>query len=182
MSIKVPLPDGFSATLRDPKELKERHRRLIQTSIVPLQSVFQKIPRDLLEKAAKGDEESRILAQGYMATAVTTYEEANASLHLQDAVIIALLERWDRPEPLPTIENVTDLEPALYAALLVGTESSSAALMEAALPTDFEPKPEGIPSPFGRSGSSGRRSKAGANGDRSRKPRRTTGESTATAP
>jgi hypothetical protein len=178
MSTIVPIPGG-TATLRDPAELRERHRRLIQTAMTPLASVFAKLPPELLEAAAgKGPaaEKARAKAEKLQASAVTTRQEAAAILELKDAVIVALLKDWDLDLPLPDMDTVQDLDHDLYEALDKATFALTPAVMGATTPTNFEPQPLDRDSPFDESGTSALGSRARANGSSGK--RRTTGANT----
>lgn len=173
----VDIPGG-TATLRDPAELKERHRRLLQTAMIPLAKLFQQLPEGLLEQSSGRGPEAEIArakAERLMAAAVTTRQEGTAFAEMGDAVIVALLEDWTLDAPLPTMDTILDLEPPVYAALEKAARNLTPAVMKSATPTDFGPNPGGD-TPFGESSTSSTASRGGANGSTGK--RRNTGGNT----
>lgn len=164
MSTTVPIPGG-TATLRDPEDLTERGRRLLLTTIMPLQALAGKMPKD----ASATD----------VARSITTRQEAAAMMEVRDAAIIALLKEWTRPEPLPTLDTLLDLDHDVFTALEEAVGPFVADVLRAAMPTNFEPQDPSGDNPFGGSATSGRGLKVVANGSSGK--RRTSGASTSTA-
>lgn len=174
MSTAVPLPNDETAYLRDPSDMRERHKRLIMTTMVPLAEVFAAVPAELAkaatgigpEAAAASREAQRIVTRG-----IKTRQQAAAMKEVDDAVIVASLSRWTLPDELPTMDTIQDLDPDLYAALQRGVEAQSAAVLQASFPTDFAAKPKkDVDAPFGGSNVSAGRSRTAA----SRRMRSTT--------
>lgn len=121
-------------------------------------------------------DEERSAAMGVVPLTMT---EAASMLDLQDAAIVAFLERWSLPRPLPTIENVSDLDRDLYRALAAATRDLAVTALTSRV--DFEPTPNPSDgSPTGGSATSSGPLTAVAEPMSTGKPQ-TAGESTATA-
>ena len=185
MSTSVTIPGG-TAFFRDPADMRERHRRVIRTAFAPMAGAFEKVPRDIAERAVgEGDaaQAARQQAGAIVAAAMArTRLDANALLEMRDAVIVALLESWTLRDPLPTMETLGDLPPDLYDALSEGAEPLTEAAYAVALPTSFEPTgPKEPDSPFVGSRGSGTRSKASRRTSPSTRSSRSAGGSSTTA-
>lgn len=167
MSTIVQIPGG-TATLRDPADLTERGRRLMQTALIPLQSLAGKMPASVRKEAQGG-------AEVNAAQFISTRQEAAAMLEFRDAAVIALLKDWSLDEPLPTIDTLLDLDGETLRALFAGADPFVKDVMAVMNPTDFSPQDPGRDSPFDKSATSAPGSRAGANGSKGR--RRTTGVS-----
>ena len=169
MSTTFDIPGG-TATFRDPDALTERGRRLMLTAIMPLQSMASKIP-DRLRKLAEGKGPEAEAAQAEierLANAVSiTRQEAAASMEVRDAAIIALLQNWPLEDPLPTLDNLLDLDGPLFRALEDAATPFVQDVLKAARPTNFEPGEKVAGSPFG--GSSRSVSGSTARGKRTRR-------------
>lgn len=134
MGTTVEIPGG-TAVIRTASELRVRHRRVVETAALAA--------ADIVGRLAPED--------GAMPTDLSP-EDAGKLLVLQDATIVACLESWTLPEPLPTLATVGDLSVEVYDALAKATRESGA---EAALRgIDFSPRPIGEESPTEPSGSS----------------------------
>lgn len=185
MPLSIDLPDGHRAMLREPNQLRERHRRQILAAGMPLARVYQLVPEELRLAAAKGDDEASAMAEGIMMAGIQTRQEAAAMMELRDATIVALLQSWTVDGPLPNMDTIQDLDPETYAALERGTREFTPAVMEVAQPTDFSVTPRGKPgekpSPFGGSGSSGTGSRRTGSKARSMRRSAHTGASTQSA-
>lgn len=152
--------DGGVATLRDPNDLRERGRRLVETASYPLRAVYERIPDELLEQARGKDaaaEKARTEVNRLLQT-YTSRKEADAFAEMGDAVIIALLLDWTIDEPLPNMDNIQELDPDVYAALMVAARDLTPAVLRRVRGTSFEPDP-GEDSPFGESSPSSNGSK-----------------------
>ncbi len=133
MSRIVEIPGG-TAVLRDPDDLKIRHRRLVESAAVAASGVLARIPQDALGDGS----DPEAVAEAAAALSMTR-AEADAMYELQDATIVALLERWTLPDDLPTMETVGDMDPKVYDALAEATKAAGAKVAAA---TDFGPDPE----------------------------------------
>ncbi|MGC8473069.1 MAG: hypothetical protein ACP5PW_01495 [Candidatus Dormibacteria bacterium] len=161
MGTTVEIPGG-TAVVRGPGELRVRHRRIVESAAVAA--------ADVVGKLDPGDE----TLPGDLSPA-----EAAKLLALQDATIVACLESWTLPEPLPTLDTVGDLQIGVYDALARATREAGA---EAALRgTDFGPRPLSEDSPTVPSGSSNGNLVATAEPQPAPKPE-PAGESSPTAP
>lgn len=144
MSTSVDIPGG-TAWLRDPADIRERHRRLVQTAMVPLRRVFAAVPQELAEIASGTGpeaEQARIKAGTIVGENVTTRQEAAAMKELHDAVIVALLSEWSLPERVPTMDTIEDVSPEIYDALDEHTWGRAEDVIAASLPTNFGPQDE----------------------------------------
>lgn len=155
MTTTIDIPGG-QATLFGPGEMTERRRRLIRSASMAAAPVLMKLPADLLErqeqavKAAAADPGSAEAKQAVEAAAAAidkalkgldlSMADGDKLGQMQDAAIVALLVSWTRPEPLPTMDTVQDLDWALYDALAEATKSSAAAV--ALADVDFSPNPD----------------------------------------
>lgn len=178
-TVKIPGAPGeaeadWSATaeLRESSEIKVRHRRLIEVAGVAAAKPMAKIQGQ--------QQEGKPVQDLDMAALDLDAGEAGRVMALQDAVIAATIAAWSRPEPLPTIETVGDMDPDVYDALAQATREQGA---EIAAAVDFEPNPDrpGFEqSPTQPSASSEEPSAEGTSESPETPPNG--GESTATAP
>ena len=140
----VTIPGG-NAVLREQDEIRVRHKRLIESAAVAASTALEKLPtdRDKLESLN-------------LAELALTRDEANSLFELQDATIVAALIGWTLTQPLPTLDTIGDIEPAVYDALANATRELGTAVVA---PTDFSPsdptKPGFEESPTQPSGDSG---------------------------
>lgn len=138
MSTIVPIPGG-EATIRDVKDLRVKHRRLIEAATIGAASALSRLPQDL---AGDGEDLTEVPIE---AMTNLTAKDATALMELQDATIVALLQDWTLrdergvPVPLPTMETVGDLSPEVYDALAQATRTAAADLGRAA---DLGPSPD----------------------------------------
>jgi hypothetical protein len=112
MGHTVEIPGG-TAVLREPAELKVKHRRLIETTAMAASAVIAKLPADATDQTAFAD-------------LSLTRSEATALMEMQDATIVALLDSWTLPQPLPNLDTVGELDTAVYDALAQATRSLGA--------------------------------------------------------
>ena|SRR5579859_3302561 len=160
MSTIIQIPGG-TATLRDPADLTERGRRLMLTTIMPLQSLAGKMPKDADAQA--------------VARSISTRQEAAAMMEVRDAAIVVLLKEWTRDEPLPTLDTLLDLDHETFTALEAAVTPFVNDVLRAAMPTNFEPQDPSGDNPFGGSATSAPGLRVAANGSKGK--RRTTGVS-----
>jgi hypothetical protein len=129
----IAIPNG-TATLRD-KLGSERHHRLLEAAFMAASSAMSKVQAAGVTEEMSDEERTEV-----MNAVPLTMAEAASMLDLQDAAIVAFLERWSLPRPLPTIDNVSDLDRDLYQALAVATRDlASSAITER---TSFDPTPD----------------------------------------
>ena len=100
----VEIPGG-NAQLREKHEIKVRHRRLIEAASVGAAVALSKLPTDQDE-----------LETATLTDLKLTKDEAGSLFELQDATIVAALDSWTRPEAIPTLATVGDLDPEVYDA------------------------------------------------------------------
>lgn len=137
MSITIPIPGG-QAVLRE-KLVTERHVRVVERAYLRAESAFRKI---LATQGIEGNTDPSVLA---LETDVDlegisfSDSEIEALLAVKDALIIAFLESWTLPEPLPTMDTVQDLPKDLYDALMAGVEQVRGGIAEV---PDFSPHPD----------------------------------------
>jgi hypothetical protein len=135
----VEIPGG-SATIRDREDILTRHRTLLRATAFVAASAIAKIPRKPGEKPGDPDEVDWDNAD----KVGLTYTDTAAIMALEDAAIVALLESWTLPAPLPTLDTVQDLAPKLYDAL---SEAVRRDAVTAVAEVDFgptDPKAEGF--------------------------------------
>ena len=120
----ITIPGG-TALLREREEIKVRHRRLIEAASVAAASAVSKLPQD-----------NTNLDMVQIASLDLTAAEANSLFALQDATIIATLESWTLPDPIPTLDTIGDLDPGLYDAVAEATREEG---QQIAAKVDFEP-------------------------------------------
>lgn len=140
---QVDIPGG-KATLRETDDLRTRDRQLIKAAAMASSSVLTK-----MTEAAGSEDGVATAAQAMAADSSLTWQEWLRFLEFRQAVVVAQLASWSRPEPLPTMSNIGTLEPDLFDALdeAVGGVPASAA------ETDFSPSPD--PSEINPTGVSG---------------------------
>lgn len=135
MSTEFPLPDGGSATLRDPKLVTERHRRPVTrlNSRIAGSAVGQL----LASKDSMTDKEFEDEARKLLATA-----EWELLDELNDALIVALVESWSYDAAVTT-DGLLDIPGESYDALKVETSKHVTALMPsfAVSPVEDSPTP-----------------------------------------
>jgi hypothetical protein len=127
----VPIPGG-TADLREQTEIKVRHRRLVESASVGAATALAKLPSEQAE-----------LEAATLAELALTEAEADNLFRLQDATIVAALDSWTLPDPLPTLATVGDLAPEVYDALAEATRDLGTAI---AAKEDFEPSNPADPS------------------------------------
>lgn len=145
MSTIVKLPGGATATLRDPASLKVRQRRIIEVAGLSAANIISRIPQ---ESAGGSPDE----IEGAIGSLELSRADSTALMDLQDATIVAFLESWTLPQPLPTMDTVGDMDLDVYDALAQATKELGAPL--AAGTVDFSPKPMTVDSPTVPSSSS----------------------------
>ncbi len=133
----VQIPGG-TATLRD-KLVSERHFRILEAAYMSAGSALQKVSQDATGADSNASDEERavdMLLNGEHLTAA----EAMSLLELQDAAIVAFLERWSLDRPLPTVATVGDLDRETYRALSDATKELAVGALGGGR-TSFEPTP-----------------------------------------
>jgi hypothetical protein len=133
MARRLELADGAWAEVREPPEMKVRHRRTIQAAALAAAGAIAKLPADMPKDPAEA-------AKLDMGSLGLDFAESDALLALQDATIVALLSAWSYPEPLPTMATVGDMETDVYDALMAATAATGAAVAAGAS-VDFDPDP-----------------------------------------
>ena len=113
----VEIPGG-NAQLREKHEIKVRHRRLIEAASVGAAVALSKLPSDPDE-----------LETATLTDLKLTKDEAGSLFELQDATIVAALDSWTRPEAIPTLATVGDLDPEVYDALAEATSDLGTAII-----------------------------------------------------
>lgn len=109
MSTILELPDGGTATFRDPKQVSERHRR-------PVARLQQRLAASavgqlLASKDAMSDEQFEAEARKLLAS-----DEWELLDDLNDALVVALVESWSYERPV-SLDGLLDLPSAVYDAL-----------------------------------------------------------------
>lgn len=120
----VPIPGG-TADLREQNEIKVRHRRLVESASAGAAVALAKLPSDQAE-----------LEAATLADLDLTEVEADNLFRLQDATIVAALDSWTLPDPIPTLATVGDLTPEVFDALAEATRDLGTVI---ASKEDFEP-------------------------------------------
>lgn len=120
MSTTVQLPNGHSATLRDPKDMTVRHRRPLQILTSTLgQKRFMEIVLAQAKTVAEAIEELGL-----------TEHEHEILFRMTDATVYGLLESWTLDEPLPSsADDVMDIPGWAMDVLAVETGKVMAAYM-----------------------------------------------------
>lgn len=119
----VEIPGG-NAQLREKTEIKVRHRRLVESASVGAAVALSKLPSDPAELEAATLADLRL-----------TTDEADGLFKLQDATIVAALDSWTLPDPIPTLTTVGDLAPDVYDALAEASRELGTAIAT----EDFDP-------------------------------------------
>lgn len=122
--LTVSIPGG-TAELREKHEIKVRHKRLVEIASIGAAGALAKLPAD------QDELESATLAELDL-----TSEEAERLFALQDATIIASLDSWTLPGPIPTLATIGDLDPDVFDALAEATRDTGTAL---AAGVNFDP-------------------------------------------
>lgn len=134
MTTTVDIPGG-EVTLRNPRALTERQRRLLTRVQGRMGSMLGKIRAAGFDPDAD-DVESTIDAEKLHFDA----EDVDLSFELNDAGIIAFVQSWTLDLPLPTMETVTDLPGDLYSRL---QEITAPLIVKVIIDSaGFEPQPD----------------------------------------
>lgn len=135
----VEIPGGIAHFReRGQDEIPIRAQKIMGAAMVAAQSNFPDTP-GMFEPGPEGEtEEQREKRLGIERTAMSA-EQVLALMALQEASVIGFLNDWTLERPLPTLQNLPDLEEDLYMALMgaVGGIASSD-LVDS---VDFSPKP-----------------------------------------
>ena len=106
----IDIPGG-SASLREQEDLKVRHEQLVEGALVGAASAIIKL------QSAAGDEAGVDISSINVVKLGLDRKEIAAVYELQDAKVVASLASWTLPEPIPTMDTIGDLDPALYREL-----------------------------------------------------------------
>lgn len=134
----VEIPGG-TATLRESDDLRAMDADLIEEFATVCAPAFAKMPPEVMEgkKDGESDEEAMLRLAPLMASVQFSREEARALLQLRRASVIACLESWTRPEPVPTsVEELGRLPRSVVEALDKAIGGVGAILQPA---VDFSP-------------------------------------------
>jgi hypothetical protein len=102
----IDIPGG-QARFREKNEVKIRHRQMIEAATLGALSALSKLPTDDPEKL----KDLNMFELGLNA------KEAQSIYDLEAALIVATLLDWDRPEAIPDVDTVGDLDIDVYDAL-----------------------------------------------------------------
>ena len=130
MSKLITIPGG-TARIREPHELRQRHRRMVEIAAMAAAHVIAKMPEGADETTKLSDIPALSIA------------DAEAITNLQDVTILAVLESWSRPGPLPTLETLGDLDVDTYDALAAAAKD----LKDVRVDTSPSPDPQSPTSP-----------------------------------
>ena len=146
---RIDLPGGQWADLRDTEEVTTGGKRKVLIILAGLTGAVQKL-------ADASDENGVTVTDPGL-----TETEVEGFLRMQDAAIVALLAAWSLPDPLPTLDNLTDLPSGLYDAIVAETTNAAMVIAGLGLNTgtggEVDPKASSAASK-----PSGTRSKAGS--------------------
>lgn len=128
---------GGTATFREQSELRGRDRRLIQAAVVAATPALAMLPPEA-QAPAPGESDAAFIArrEAALATVRLTRAEADTLLDAKEAVAVAMLASWTRPEPLPTMDTIGDLPADLYDQLV----DAMGGVPASAFGTNFEPE------------------------------------------
>ncbi len=132
--MEIKLTNGDLITLRDPKNIKERHRRVIEGAYLEIDdSTYAEIVAAAAEDRAPRKGNDRMTA-----------EDMAFMARINDVCIVALIDTWKRGETdvAPTEDNLQDLDAQSYADL-----GGATAPLIAGIRLEFDPTPQGIDSP-----------------------------------
>jgi len=162
---RIDLPGDQWADLRDPDEVTVGAKRRVLIIAAGLSGALGKI--QAAAEAAGG-------AVDPQADIGLTVEESEEFLRMQDASIVARLAAWSYDEPLPTMDDVTEMPSGRYEALVAASTQFAIDVANLGLDmgTGGEPDPK---DPTGASKPSGGRSKGAS--ARKRTPKSSTGGS-----
>lgn len=156
----IPIPGG-TATLRD-KLVSERHYRILEAAYIAAAPALKKVAeRASEEPTEQTDFEEDSSELGANSIEGMDHKETMMLLDLQDAAIVAFLESWTLPQPLPTLETVGDLERGLFKALAAAAQPLVGPSI-AAMRVDFSPRPGKIDPATGEENFTG--ASSGSNG------------------
>lgn len=126
----IELAGGHTATLREKSDLKVKHRQLIEAAALAAGPAIDRIPRKKTDAGTEIDWER-------LSEAHFTRQESQAFLELGNASILAMLEAWTLPEPLPrTLDDIDEMSADVYDELAQAVKSDAATI---ATETSFEP-------------------------------------------
>jgi hypothetical protein len=151
MTTRVEIPGGF-AILREQDELRGRDRNLIKAAAMAAAAAIEKMPESVQEGRLEGesDEDLQARLQAEVEKVDLSWEEGLSLLELRQATVVAVLQEWSLPLPLPTMKDIDLLPADLYDALDTAIGGVTNAVANA---VDFEPQP-GKENPTGSSTSS----------------------------
>jgi hypothetical protein len=122
----IDLPGGKHATLLDPKELTNRHRKLLRRAALPAYKIRGKF--DALSKSDDtepgGDTEPESAAEAGKASPfdVADSEDFDKLSDMQATYILVYLQSWDLDRELPvTVDDVDDIPIPVFDELAKAT-------------------------------------------------------------
>jgi hypothetical protein len=138
----VPLPGGYEAVLREKTTVGQR--RAIQKAAFGASGLVSRVKEQAPDEA-DGDAVIQM---------VVSPDEADSLFSLGDATILALLESWTLPDPLPTTpEDLLSIDGDVYDALLAASAKLRRTVM-GSVDTSYSPDPKVPTSDSGSSGTS----------------------------
>lgn len=128
MSRRIDLPGGGWAEIREPSELRIRHRRIITAASMAAGSALAKVPDPPTHPDPKKAESLRAewSKQTRLDQLGLSFEEAEAMLGIQEATVVAFLAAWSFGAELPTMATVGDMDPAVFDAISEATAADGA--------------------------------------------------------
>jgi hypothetical protein len=123
--MKIVAIPGGTASLREAEDIKVRQRQLVESAYVPALAAMAKLPTSSEELEAFD-----------VNNATLTRQETASLFELQNATIIAALESWSLPDPIPNMDTIGDLDQDVFDAL---SEATASLAGEVVADTSFEP-------------------------------------------
>ena len=123
----VEIPGG-TAEFREEHELRTRDKRLLEVTQAAAAAAYVKLKATGFESGTFGVSE--------LAKAGLSESEVASIFRVRDGKIVAALASWSLPDPLPTLDTLGDVSPAVYDALAEATDPVTVSSV------DFEPHPD----------------------------------------
>lgn len=160
---RIPLPDNGWVELREPADLRVKHKHLMQAAYTGAMVAMNKIPDFVATLPKEPQERAAAIAlldvDDLTAKGALTFDEARSLQRVQEVTVVAFVVAWSLKEPVPNVDTVGDMREEIYDVIAEATQKDAAAALQG---VNFDPTPrDESGNPSGPASDSNGHSKAG---------------------